>query len=309
VKIALLCATRRGLLVLQKLKALAPAAQFTVFSFPEEPWEPRFFEDIRQQTSAAGGTFFEARRVGGDKWKSFWESAAVDLMLVVSWRYMIPPEVYRRPRLGTFVFHDSLLPGYRGFSPTVWAIINGEDHAGATLFRISESVDAGDIVDQQRVPINSAETIATVIERVTGAYLELLERNLQGLMAGSAPVRPQDHARATYTCRRLPVDNQISWGASSKSIVNLIRGVSAPYSGAYSFLDGRKLTIWAAGQAPSQAPYVGRIPGRVVEILPKIGAVVLTGDGSILIRQVQLEGEPSRCAAEVLDSLSMTLGS
>src|SRR6266446_1145495 len=129
-RIVLLCATHRGLLLLQKLRQLAPEAQLTVFSFREAACEPPFFEAIRQQTLDFGGTFFEARRVGGEKWKSFWEATPVDLMLMASWRYLVPADVFTRPRLGTFVFHDSLLPAYRGFSPTSWAIINGEDHTG-----------------------------------------------------------------------------------------------------------------------------------------------------------------------------------
>src|SRR5438445_8261132 len=245
-RIVLLCATRRGLLVLQKLSQLVPAAQLSIFSFREEPSEPPFLDSIREQTLALGGSFFEARRVGADKWKFFWETTPVDLMFMVSWRYLVPPAVFQRPRLGTFVLHDALLPAYRGFSPTVWAIINGEDHGGATLFEISEAVDEGDIVEQERVPIGPAETIATVMDRVTGAYLRLLEKNLPGLLAGAAPRRPQDHSLATYTCRRTAEDNQINWNADTKTILNLIRGVTAPYPGAWTLLGNRKLTVWAA---------------------------------------------------------------
>lgn len=83
------------------------------------------------------------------------------------------------------------LPEYRGFSPTVWAIINGEDHTGVTLFKIAEEVDAGDIVDQERVPIGPDDTIAVVIERVTQTYLDLLERNLDGLINGTVRLYPK----------------------------------------------------------------------------------------------------------------------
>src|SRR5216683_508707 len=297
-RIVMLCATQRGLLILRKLKELAPAAELSVFSFPEEPWEPPFLEAIRDQTLAFGGAFFEARRVGIERWKPFWESVGADLMLIVSWRFLVPPEVYQRPRLGTVVFHDSLLPAYRGFSPTVWAMINGENHTGTTLFRISEEVDAGDIVDQEPVPIGAEETIATVMERVTRTYLRILERNLEGLLKGTAPRRPQDHARATYTCRRTPEDNQINWHASTRTILNLIRAVTAPYPGAGTWLGHRRITIWAAQAAVPALEYSGRIPGRVVEFRPGVGAVVLTGDGSVLVTRAQVEGGPAVCAAD-----------
>ena len=129
-RIVVLCATQRGLLFIKKLAHLAPDAELFVFSFREEPWEPPFLQNIKVTVLSIGGQFFETRNIGGHRWNTFWNSTPVDLMLVVSWRYLLPSEVYCRPRLGSFAFHDSLLPQYRGFSPTIWAIINGEDHTG-----------------------------------------------------------------------------------------------------------------------------------------------------------------------------------
>jgi len=307
-RIALLCATRRGYRALEKLIACRPEVERVVFSFREEAWEPPFLDDIRRLTLESGGQFFEARQVGSHKLSSFWESTPVDLMLVVSWRTMIPPHVYRRPRLGAFVFHDSLLPEYRGFSPTVWAILNGEDHTGVTLFEIAEGVDSGDIVDQVRVPIGADDPIASVLERVTETYLALLERNLDRLLAGAAPRRPQDHARATYTCRRLPEDNRIDWSAPTVPVYNLVRAVSTPYPGAYTYLEGRRLRVWEVRRLPDAPCYVGRVAGRVVEVRRGEGSVVLTGDGALLLTRVQPEGGEAVCAADLLHSLGQTLG-
>src|SRR5262249_26817576 len=153
------------------LKALAGSAELHVFSFPEEPLEPPFMQAIQEETEKGGGKFHQARQVGSAKWEPFWASTPPDLLLTVSWRVMIPSEVYQRARLGAFVFHDSLLPAYRGFAPTVWAIVNGEDHTGATLFRIAEGVDEGDIVDQQKVAIDAEETVGDVMDKVTRTYL------------------------------------------------------------------------------------------------------------------------------------------
>jgi methionyl-tRNA formyltransferase len=307
-RIALLCATRRGYRLLEKLASLAPDVELTVFSFREEPWEPPFLDDIRVLTLAHGGQFFEGKQLGSSRWAPIWESAAVDLMLAVSWRYMLPPSVFRRPRLGTFVFHDSLLPEYRGFAPTVWAILNGEDHTGVTLFEMAEAVDAGDIVDQQRVPIGPDDSIGIILEQVTEVYLQLLERNLNALMRGTAPRRPQDEARASYTCKRLPEDNVVDWSASTERVYNLIRAVSKPYPGAYTYLQGERLRVWAARRLTPERRYLGRVPGRVAEVRPSEGVVVLTGDGALLLTQIQRDGGPIVGAAEVLNSPSQTLG-
>jgi methionyl-tRNA formyltransferase len=306
--IVLLCATRRGYLFLQKITELLPEANLIVFSFREELWEPPFLDNIHKLTLANAAQFFEDRQVGSKRWSQFWESTAVDLMFVVSWRYMIPACVYKRPRLGTFVFHDSLLPAYRGFSPTVWAIINGEDHTGVTLFDIAEEMDSGDIIDQELVPIGPDDTIAIVMERVTQTYLDLLERNIDNLTSGTAARYPQDHSRATYTRKRLPEDNEIDWGLPAEKIYNLVRAVTKPYPGAYTYLNGKKMYIWSANVLKDYDEYIRRIPGRVVKLYIGSGAVVLTGDNPLLIRDVQIEAHPIVCASDALNGVGLTLG-
>jgi methionyl-tRNA formyltransferase len=307
-RIALLCATRRGYLFLQKLTELLPQSDFVVFSFTEAPEEPPFLDDIRKLTLAIGGRFFKAGQVSSPHLNEFWESTPIDLMFAVSWRYMIPASIYLRPRQGTFVFHDSLLPEYRGFAPTVWSIINGEDHTGVSLFEISEHFDEGNIVDQERVPIGPDETIAVVLERTTQTYLDLLERNLDGLIKGTALRHPQDHSCASYTSKRLPEDNRIDWTAPTKTIYDLIRAVSAPYPGAYTYFSGQKMRVWSAQQVPNARRYIGKIPGRVVDVSPGEGSVVLTGDGVLLLSHVQMEDGKIVYASDILNSFSHTLG-
>lgn len=306
--IVLLCARTRGLAFLEKLVELAPDARLTVLSFRENDHELPFLDATRERAEAAGAHFIETTRVGHPRWRDYWDENPVDLMFCVSWRYMVPRESYERARLGTFVFHDSLLPEYRGFAPTMWSILNGEDHTGVTLFEISEAVDEGDVVDQQRIPIGPDETIADLTETVTATYLELLERNLPALLAGTAARTPQDHARATYGCKRIPEDNQIDWSASSEAIYNLIRAVTRPYPGAYTTHEGKRLRIWAAQRLPDAPHYVGRVPGRIVEVRPDAGSVVLTGDGALLITEVQAESEEAVGASEKLRSIFATLG-
>ena len=115
-RIVFLGATRRGLRMLERLSALAPAAELVVFSFREEDGEPPYLDSIRETTLKGGGRFFEAKSVGADRWRAFWDSTPIDLLLAVNWRSMVPKDNYGRARLGAFVFHDSLLPAYRFLS-------------------------------------------------------------------------------------------------------------------------------------------------------------------------------------------------
>jgi methionyl-tRNA formyltransferase len=118
---------------------------------------------------------------------------------------------------------------------------------------------------------------------------------------------PQNHALATYTCKRTLEDNEIQWDRATAEIYNLIRALSRPYPGAYTLLSGEKLRIWSARQIPVPV-YAGRIPGRVVKILPGEGILVLTGDGGLLVQDVQLEMGDVINASELIRSISLTLG-
>ncbi|MEP7343520.1 MAG: formyltransferase family protein [Acidobacteriota bacterium] len=305
--IVLFGATQRGLKFLQHLRRLCPQDELTVVSFREEPWEPPFLDDLRAYAAECGAAFIESKSANAEQCAVLWERP-VDLFIMVSWRYLLPMTLLDRARLAAVVLHDSLLPAYSGFAPTVWAMINGERECGATMIHAVAEVDAGDIIDQERIGIGPDETIAAVMERITTVYLTLLERNIEKLKAGSALRRPQDRSLATFTCKRVPADNLINWHQPLRQIYNLIRAVTHPYPGAFTFHRGKKLTIWTARPDPADRRYVGAIPGRVVEIRPGVGVVVLTQDGALQIETVQIEGEAECCAADLIRSISAQLG-
>jgi methionyl-tRNA formyltransferase len=158
------------------------------------------------------------------------------------------------------------------------------------------------------VDIGPDDDISIVMERVTEAYVELLEENTPALLTGTAVMRAQEESEATYCCKRVAEDNRIDWHRSTSVVYNLIRAVTSPYPGAYTEWNGELLRIWAARPLASPHRYVGRSPGRVVEVRPGCGVVVLTGDGELLVSEVQLGDGPRACAADLLNRLSITLG-
>jgi methionyl-tRNA formyltransferase len=307
-RIALLCATARGVEFARRLRELAPDAELALFSFREEPWEPPFLDDIRQFAASSGAAFFEGKDLESPSLERYWSGTRPDLMLAVSWRTLLPRRIYERPSRGTFVFHDSLLPKYRGFSPTLWAILNGESRTGVTLFKIDESVDAGDIADQEAVPIGPDDAIGEVLPRVTQAYLRILERSLKPLLNGTLTLRPQDATAATFTCRWTPDDLRIDWTQPAAQVHNLIRATSDPYPGAYTLLEGRRVRVWSSRLPKEARRYVSRLPGRVVEVLPGVGTAVLAGDGPVILGEVQVEGGERGSAEKLLGRLSYRLG-
>lgn len=208
-----------------------------------------------------------------------------DVIFVVGWRYKINKDIYSIPPKGTIVFHDSLLPKYRGFAPMNWAIINGEEKTGATMFYIADDIDSGDIIAQKQIYIHENDTAKTLEQDITKLYLDMLEENLI-YIADKPRTYPQDHSQATYTCKRIPEDGLIDWTKSSWEIYNLIRGLSYPYPNAFTYLDGTRVYIKKASLVSNPKNYAGRVCGRVVNIIKGKGVEVLTGDGSIIIEKI-----------------------
>jgi methionyl-tRNA formyltransferase len=220
---------------------------------------------------------------------------------------MIPHVVVESARGGLVVFHASLLPKYRGFAPVNWPLINGERETGVSMFYAAEEMDAGDIIEQRSRAINDADDAGTIDAWLNETVEQMLEENLPRLASGTAPRTPQEHSRATYAIWRDPEDGRIGWGRPTREVFNLIRGLASPYPGAFSMLEGRRLIIWSAEIEREPRLYVGRIPGKVERIIPGEGVNVLTGDGTLRMKRVQLEGEEPRDASEVIRRLKTRL--
>ncbi|KKL85181.1 hypothetical protein LCGC14_1957280, partial [marine sediment metagenome] len=206
-----------------------------------------------------------------------------DIIFVAGWRYKIPKEQYSIPSKGCIVFHDSLLPKYRGFAPMNWAIINGEKQIGATMFYIADEIDSGDVITQRSVDVELLDTAESLEKAIAKFYTDMLEGILLVIESGQVNRRPQDHSKATYTCKRTPEDGLIDWRQSSMQIYNLIRGLSYPYPNAFTYLNGKKIYIGKAKLNESKN-YVGRIAGKVVAIVEGKWIEVLTGDGSLIVK-------------------------
>jgi methionyl-tRNA formyltransferase len=191
------------------------------------------------------------------------------------YRMMIPARLLERARLGAFNMHGSLLPRYRGRAPVNWAVLHGEVETGATLHHMIARADAGDIVDQERVPIGPEETAGEVARKVTAAACAILERRLEQIREGRAPRVPQDESQATYFGRRRPEDGRIDWLASAARTVNLVRAVTRPFPGAFTATARGRLYVWRARAVPQR---VRAAAGTVVGHEP---LVVAAADGAV----------------------------
>jgi methionyl-tRNA formyltransferase len=265
-------------------------------------------DDICRLAAEHGVPFRVARRIDSDLESWILRGLRPELILVIGWRTMIPMRVVRAPILGCIGAHDSVLPHGRGFAPTNWAIITGAERGGVTLFHMSESVDAGDIVAQRAIPIGPRTTAGELYDDVSVATLELVLEHLPALKTGNAPRTAQDEECATYFCARRPEDGLIDWTASTETIDRLVRGLGHPYPGARTTLGGTELIVWEAEPVKPTPAYVGRVPGRPVS-LGRDGSVdVLTGDGVLRLRRVQVSGSDPVPPTHVIASIRATLG-
>ena len=223
-----------------------------------------------------------------------------DVVLAAGWYYHIGARTRSLARLACAGFHASLLPAYAGGAPVNWAIINGENETGMTLFLLDEGVDTGHIVAQGSTPIHLADTVATVQARLAELAAAMLKEALPRAGQWIATARPQDLGRRTVMPQRRPEDGRIDWRAGALTVYNLIRGVTAPYPGAFTHHDSRRITVWSAeffGTAPADRP------GRIIEargFFPT-GLVVGTGEDEtpLLLTSLSLDGGPPMPAWEL----------
>jgi methionyl-tRNA formyltransferase len=140
-------------------------------------------------------------------------------------------------------FHGSLLPKYRGRTPHVWAIINGEKETGITAHLMTGDVDTGPIVRQIVISIEDTDTGYSILNKFNKIYPLLIDDVLSDIEQKKVSLKEQDHAKATYFGKRTAEDGTINWNWQKERIRNWVRAQAAPYPGAFSFYKNEKLII------------------------------------------------------------------
>jgi methionyl-tRNA formyltransferase len=168
---------------------------------------------------------------------------APDFIFSFYYRALLPAALLGYARRGALNMHGSLLPRFRGRAPVNWAVLRGAKETGATLHYMVERADAGDIVDQEAVPILADDDALTVFRKVTVAAEIVLARSLPRLIAGSARRIPQRLSDGEYCGRRRPEDGRIDWSRPAREIHNLVRAVAPPFPGAFTEVSGERWTL------------------------------------------------------------------
>ncbi len=227
------------------LKALLSAGVEVplVVTVADDPGETQWYASVATSAQDYGLTVIAPADANTPELERTVAGLSPDFVFSFYYRSMLGLPLLRAARRGALNMHGSLLPKFRGRAPVNWAILKGASECGATLHYMVERADAGEIVDQMAVPILQDDDAREVFAKVTVAAETVIARSLPGLIAGSAPRRPQPIEPGQYFGRRKPEDGRIDWRCSAGEIHNLVRAVAPPFPGAFAQVDGERWDI------------------------------------------------------------------
>ena len=191
------------------------------------------------------------------------------------------------PSLLAFNIHGSLLPKYRGRTPHVWAIINGEKETGITTFILKHEIDTGGILFQEKEPIRDDDNVGSLYQRLMTRGADLVVKTVRAISQGDYEVTPQEEPEVEKHAPKIfKEDCKVDWGQPAEKVRNFIRGLS-PYPAAWTKMDGKVLKIYQStilSHSPLQKP------GELITD-NKSYIHIQTGDHLLQIDELQLEGK------------------
>ena len=218
-----------------------------IFSHFDDPDENIWFGSVADWGKENQIPVFCPTNVNLPEWIERIQEISPEVIFSFYYRNLLDKDILKIPRAGSFNLHGSLLPAYRGRCPVNWVLVKGEKSTGVTLHHMVEGPDAGDIVGQKEVPIELEDTAYSLYQKLCVKARELLEEVLPLIKKGIAPRVAQNLKQGSYFGGRRPEDGKIDWSWPVMQIYNLVRAVTEPYPGAFTYLpEGEKLFIWWA---------------------------------------------------------------
>lgn len=254
-----------------------------VFTHLDAPQETRFFASVAELCAQLQLPVYAPPDVNHPLWTERIRQLAPDIIFSFYYRQLLSQTILDIPTVGAFNLHGSLLPRYRGRAPVNWVLVNGETESGVTLHQMTNRPDAGAIVAQRRIMITGDDTALTLHGKIRQTAEQLLRETLPLFIQRTFPLQPQDDSQASYFGKRTAADGEINWQQPAHAIRNLVRAVTQPYPGAFTYADERKLIIWQAIVRPAPEPSP---PGTILSLDP---FCVACGDGLLEIIHAQRE--------------------
>lgn len=225
------------------------------------------------------------------------QTLAADLFVVVAFR-ILPPPVLEIPDKGAVNLHASLLPKYRGAAPIHWAVMNGEEKTGCTVFFLNEQVDTGQIINQQSTPIGKNETTGDLYQRLKEMGSDLLLNSINQIDTGEYTTSPQDDEKATPAPKLFREDCHVDFNNPPQKVHNKIRGLS-PFPTAWAELDDLKFNMYRSRVGPERSQLK---PGELGLVEEKL----LAGceGGTVELVEVQIAGKRRMSGKDFMNGYS-----
>jgi len=249
-----------------------------VFTHKDDQDENVWFNSVAELAASQNIPVFAPDDINHPLWIKRIKELAPDIIFSFYYRNMIKQPILDIPPKGCLNLHGSLLPKYRGRCPINWVLVNGEKETGVTLHYMTPRPDDGDIVSQKKIQITDDDTARSLHEKAAQAASVMFDEILPRIKDGTAPRKPQDHSKSTYYGGRRPADGEIDWTLAAKQVRNLVRAVTLPYPGAFSYIANEKCVFWMVSEAPYQGEELS--PGTIICTDP---LVIMCGDGAVRV--------------------------
>ena len=236
--------------------------------------------------------------------KDVLEKTEADVCVVAAFGQIIPASILHMKKYGCINVHASLLPKYRGAAPIQWAVIDGEKESGVTIMQMDEGLDTGDMLAKAIVPLDEKETGGSLFDKLSEAGGRLCVETLAKLEKGEITPEKQGESPTAYASMLDKKMGNIDWNKSAVVIERLVRGLN-PWPSAYTHLDGKTLKIWACDVLPQSASKGES--GEILEVT-KDAIHVQTGDGILVLREIQLAGQARMDAGAFLRGYKVVPG-
>jgi len=222
-----------------------------------------------------------------------------DIFIDVAYGLFIPEEMLHLPRYHCINVHPSLLPRWRGASPIQAAILAGDEITGVSIIRLSQKLDAGDILQQQKIVITECDTAATLLNKTAKIGAQLLLETLTALENNRCTYVPQNDTLSTYAPKIEKADAALNWNLSAIELERRIRAYN-PWPVAYAIIKQQTVRIW---EAQALAIAVTATSGTIVNA-SKSGIDVATNHGTLRLTKLQFSGKKPLTTAEIINGHS-----
>lgn len=273
-----------------------------IFTHADNAQENAFFGSVARLAAERAIPVYAPDDVNHPLWVDRIAELKPDVIFSFYYRNLLGEAILGSARLGAFNLHGSLLPAYRGRAPLNWVLVNGETQTGVTLHRMISRADAGAIIAQQAVEIADADDALSLHRKLTESAKHLLEGVLPTLKSGTFSETAQDESKASYVGRRTPEDGRLEWEKPAQTLHNLVRAVSDPWPGAFSFVGTHKFIVWKSRVRSDIAPARA---GTVISVAPLI---IACGEGALEVMTGQTEKGVYMQGAQLAQSLGLVAG-